>query len=91
MVIGMYGGKFLPMHRGHLHCIEVAAKECDEVLVILFINGTQEREVLRARNGPEFTVENRINQVQKACSQFSNVKWVVIDVKDCIYPDGTEN
>ena len=37
--IGMYGGKFMPFHKGHNYCIEVAAKECKKVYVILFAGG----------------------------------------------------
>ncbi|MBR6914254.1 MAG: adenylyltransferase/cytidyltransferase family protein, partial [Treponema sp.] len=29
MKTGFFGGKFMPFHKGHLHCIEVAAKICD--------------------------------------------------------------
>ena len=36
---GFYGGKFMPMHKGHLYCIDTAARMCDDVVVIMFING----------------------------------------------------
>ena len=36
MVYGFFGGKFLPMHRGHLYCIDTAAQQCDHVTVLLF-------------------------------------------------------
>ncbi|MBQ6164571.1 MAG: adenylyltransferase/cytidyltransferase family protein [Clostridia bacterium] len=39
MIVGFYGGKFLPMHKGHLYCIDIAAKQCDKAVVIMFING----------------------------------------------------
>lgn len=34
--VGMYGGKFLPFHKGHAHCIDVASSECDILYVVLF-------------------------------------------------------
>ena len=39
---GMYGGKFMPMHAGHMHCLRVASKMCDKVYLILFFGGNQE-------------------------------------------------
>ena len=27
--VGMYGGKFMPMHKGHLKCLDMAARECE--------------------------------------------------------------
>ena len=34
---GFYGGKFFPMHLGHLLCIDRMSKQCDHGVVILFI------------------------------------------------------
>ena len=28
----------MPLHKGHLYCIDVAASQCDRVVVIMFIN-----------------------------------------------------
>lgn len=39
--IGMYGGKFLPFHKGHAHCIDVASSECDILYVVLFYDLTE--------------------------------------------------
>ena len=44
--IGMYGGKFMPFHIGHLHCIEEAAKQCDTLYVLIFHGGDQELQIL---------------------------------------------
>ena len=44
---GMYGGKFMPMHKGHEYCARVAAKECETVYVILFFGGEEEEEILK--------------------------------------------
>ena len=42
--VGMYGGKFMPFHKGHLHCVEVASSMCDKLYVILFHGSDQEIE-----------------------------------------------
>ena len=33
--VGMYGGKFMPLHKGHNYCIKTACSECNKVYVIL--------------------------------------------------------
>ena len=49
MTVGFYGGKFMPLHKGHLYCIDVASKMCDRVVVIMFINGDDELEIKTRR------------------------------------------
>ena len=36
--IGMYGGKFMPFHKGHYYCLQTAASECKKVYLILLIS-----------------------------------------------------
>lgn len=40
--VGMYGGKFCPLHEGHYSVICRALSECDGLIVVLFINGEDE-------------------------------------------------
>ena len=90
--IGMYGGAFCPMHLGHLHCVEVASKECEKVYLILFYGGDKEDQIHEkypARN--ELTLNERIKQVYRVASHFDNVEPVVIDISKCRFPDRTEN
>lgn len=91
MKIGFYGGKFLPMHKGHLYCIDTAAKQCDKVVVIMFINGDDELRVLKEMRDPMLEVSSRIEQVKKVCALYPNVEFHVIDVLNVKLPDGTED
>ena len=34
--VGLYLGKFAPLHKGHQSCIETAMKETDEVIVVIY-------------------------------------------------------
>lgn len=90
MIEGFYGGKFFPMHKGHLYCIDTAARQCDHVVVIMFINGDDE---LRAMNpdDPTLSVDYRIEQGKRVCSMYPNVDFVVVDVIDLKLPNGDED
>lgn len=91
MTIGFYGGKFLPMHKGHLYCIDTAVRQCDKVVVIMFINGDDELRVKRTDNNKTLDVEYRKEQVKRVCEFYDNVEFHVIDVIDLKLADGTEN
>lgn len=85
-----YGGKFMPLHKGHLYCIDTAARECDDVVVIMFINGDDEIEISRTHHEPELTVENRIKQLERVCELYDNVTFHIIDDKYCRDENGVE-
>ena len=89
--VGMYGGKFMPFHKGHLFCIEEAAKLCDKLYVILFHGGDQEIAILRNRNEKFLTFEDRIEHTKNACKNMPNVIVTDIDVTYCKNSDGSEN
>ena len=61
--IGMYGGKFLPLHKGHNYCIEVASRECSKVYVILFFGGADEERILKNNNESYLSIEERKKHV----------------------------
>ena len=90
--VGMYGGKFMPFHKGHLYCIEIAAEQCEKLYVILFHGGTQELQILKDRPNEKFlTVEDRKKHIIEGCKHVKNAIVIDIDVTDCKYPDGSEN
>lgn len=90
-IVGFYGGKFLPMHKGHLYCIDTAAKQCDHVVVIMFINGDDELKVMKTNHDPGLSVESRIEQAKRVCALYPNVEFHIIDVLNVKLPDGSED
>lgn len=79
---GFYGGKFLPFHKGHKYCIQVAAGECERLVVILFINCEEEAEIIasgKAKGGELLTMENRIRRIKEECARYNNVDFAVLD------------
>ena len=91
-ICGYYGGKFFPMHKGHLHCIEKMSEMCDEGHIILFVNGPDERNYFHNHPPDSYlSIESRIAQVEKACRMFPNLQYHVIDCSNLQKPDGTED
>lgn len=92
--IGMYGGKFLPFHKGHRYCIETAAMECETVYAILFWGGADEEQILLRHPEEWLTVEEREKQLLKICADikgFAEVIPVLIDITALRLPDGSED
>lgn len=88
---GMYGGKFMPFHTGHLSCIAKASQECEVANLILFYNGAQEQSILATDNREFLTFESRKKVVEKVASMFPNVKPIFIDVSPSIMENGEED
>ena len=89
--IGMYGGKFMPFHKGHRYCVEFATSECEKVYVILFYGGSDEEEILKVNNSNYLSVENRKEKLLKLTKKYPNAIPVFIDVSKCRKKDGSED
>ena len=89
--IGMYGGKFLPLHKGHNYCIEVASKECEKVYVILFYGGADEMKVLENNNEEYLSVIKRTEHMLNICKNYDNAIPILIDVSKCRLDNGEED
>ena len=77
--IGMYGGKFCPMHKGHLSVMQLAMDMCDVLYVFLFVNGDDERYIVwEWYTDPQF----RMFQLMKARRECLN-KMRMGDSKVC--------
>ena len=78
--IGMYGGKFMPLHKGHNYCIETAASESEKVYVILFYGGSDELKILENNNlkgngqcQPVYQIDRNTGEI---INQFQSLKEV---------------
>lgn len=90
--VGMYGGKFMPMHLGHYHCLRTASDECETVYCFLLYGGAQEKIIqLQYPNDPMLRLDYRVRQLFKVCGYFDNVIPVVLDISDCVDDDGQED
>ena len=89
--VGMYGGKFMPFHKGHMHCVEVASSQCETLYVLLFHGGDQELEILKTRDEEWLKPQHRLERIKNACKHLKNVKVLPIDITNCKYEDGKED
>lgn len=67
--IGVYGGKFLPFHEGHLNCIMMAQSLVDILFVVVGYDHTYEQELCR-------------NTRFKWVSQRVRERWITKELKD---------
>ena len=92
--IGMYGGKFLPFHKGHRYCVEFAAHECEKVYVILFWGGADEERIMKENNELWLSVDERKQQMMRICEEagkYAEVIPAMIDTRSLRLQDGTED
>ena len=89
--VGMYGGKFMPLHKGHNYCIETACTECKKVYVILFYGGADEIEILKHNSEYYLSFEDRKKHVIDICKNYENAIPTFIDVTNCRCEDGSED
>ena len=89
--IGMYGGKFMPLHKGHNYCIQTASKECEKVYVIMFYGGKEEEQILINNKEKYLKVENRKRKLIRVSKKYQNVIPIFIDVTDLRLEDGSED
>ena len=91
---GMFGGKFLPYHRGHLYCLEEASRLCGRVYQLLLYGGAEEEAALRAlapERRDELAPEKRFARMREAGDRLGNVVTLRIDISACVTEDGRED
>ena len=89
--IGMYGGKFLPLHKGHIYCIDTATEECEKVYVILFYGGIEEEKALEINKEEYLSVDERKRRLVETCLQYDNAIPAFIDVSKLRLSNGKED
>ena len=92
--IGMYGGKFMPFHKGHFYCIEKAVLQCEKVYVILFYGGVDEENILAHEKKDYLSVNERMKHIQNAIEKHfphGEVELKLVDVSKCRDDKGEED
>ena len=87
----MYGGKFMPLHKGHNYCLEQASEECEKVYLILFYGGADEEKLLKGNHEKYLSVKDREEHIIRLSKKYDNVIPVMIDVSSCRLPNKEED
>lgn len=66
--IGMFGGKFMPIHKDHVFCVDTASAMCEKVYWIMFFGGSEELEIMKKGTvlpKKEYLPETRFARMKK--------------------------
>ncbi|WP_077618400.1 multifunctional transcriptional regulator/nicotinamide-nucleotide adenylyltransferase/ribosylnicotinamide kinase NadR [Bacillus sinesaloumensis] len=84
--VGFFGGKFLPLHQGHVYAIIKASTRVDELYVVLSHSAKRDRELCEASKFPYIPSRIRLRWLSQLTKDMKHVK--VIEVED---HDGDED
>lgn len=72
--IGVYGGKFLPFHEGHLNCIMMAQSLVDILFVVVGYDHTYERQLCKYSGFEWVSQRVRERWITKELKDFPNIR-----------------
>lgn len=78
--VGFYGGKFLPLHQGHVYAIIKASTMVDELYVVLSHSEKRDRALCEGNKFPYIPSRIRLRWLSQLTKDMKNVK--VIEVED---------
>lgn len=88
---GVYFGRFLPPHRGHLYQMIEASTRCEKLVVVISDNANQTREICRQNGLPEISYRLRKQWISQQIQDISHIVVRVLDETDIpVYPNGWE-
>ena len=88
---GVYFGRFIPPHRGHLYQMIEASTRCEKLVVVISDNANQTKEICRQNGLPEISYRLRKQWISQQLQDISHIVVRVLDETDIpVYPDGWE-
>lgn len=86
---GVYFGRFLPPHRGHLYQIIEASTKCQNLIVVISDNTEQTRALCEADGLPEISYRLRKQWFSQQVQDMPHIQVRVLDESDIpVYPEG---
>ena len=86
---GVYFGRFLPPHRGHLYQIIEASTKCQNPIVVISDNAEQTRALCEADGLPEISYRLRKQWFSQQVQDMPHIQVRVLDESDIpVYPEG---
>lgn len=84
MTVGFIGGKFYPLHLGHVYAITQASNMVDELYVVLSHSKKREMELSRQDDFRYIDAETRLSWLGKMSNDMSNVMIVEVEDEDSL-------
>ena len=86
---GVYFGRFLPPHRGHLYQMIEASTKCHHLVVVISDNANQTREICKEAGIPEISYRLRKQWISQQLQDMDHISVRVLDETDIpVYPAG---
>lgn len=87
--VGVYFGKFIPPHRGHLYQIIQASTRCEKLIVVISDNRLETEALCRASNMKTITYQLRKQWLAQMVQDMAHIQVRVLDETDIpAYPLG---
>ncbi len=89
--IGVFTGKFMPLHKGHIRSVKIASKQVEKLYVVVCHNQDYMKSECEKYHLPDMSMELRVNWVKNAFKRIKNVEVISIDqTKIKPFPKGIE-
>lgn len=86
---GVFAGKFLPPHRGHLSSIINSATQCEKLYVVVSDNYKETNRLCNSSNLKIISGKTRVKWLSQELQGFDHIQILLLDEKDIPeYPDG---
>lgn len=79
---GVYFGRFIPPHRGHLYQIIEASTKCEKLVVVISDNAEQTRELCQSAGLPTITYQLRKQWINQQVQDMEHILVRVLDETD---------
>ena len=88
---GVYFGRFLPPHRGHLYQMIEASTKCEQLIVVISDNCKQTRDICEEAGIPEISYRLHKQWISQQIQDIDHISVEVLDETDIpVYPQGWE-
>lgn len=89
---GVFTGKFMPLHKGHIRSVKIASKQVEKLYVVVCHNQDYMKSECEKYHLPDMSMELRVKWVKNAFKRLKNVEVVSIDqTKIEPFPKGIED
>ena len=90
--VGVFYGKFLPPHRGHLNSIIQSATKCKKLYVVVCHNEVEVQQLCSEANCKYMSHKLRTKWLSQELQDFPHIKVIMLDEQSTpVYPNGWDS